>query len=385
LNKDEFILLITRYREGNANELEEQQLINYFSSFQQPWDEASFGSKEASISRIKEKLLSKVINESNLASSNPSHSVHYLRRFRWAVAAVIIFLIGIAYYSLVINFQSELPKELTASAIEPGKDGARLKLSDGRIVMIDSLQDGLIAKDGNISVYKVDGKIVYKGKADQAIYNEIVTDNGRQWSAQLPDGSTVWLNAASSIRYPLQFSGKERLVTMTGEASFSVIHNDKQPFRVRVKNQLVEDIGTEFNINAYDNESKIITTVIEGVASVSMNKQTIIVNAGKEASHENGLLSIRDVDTDKAIAWRKGLFDFDGVDIRVVGRQLERWYNIKVEYEGNLSNYQFGGDTYRNSNLQEVLKVLEMSGVKFRLEAGEGGSVPKLIVLPRQS
>lgn len=382
MNKEEFILLITRYREGNASELEEQQLINYFSSFQQPWDEEAFGSKAESVSRIKEQLLTKINKEGTVVSIKPVHKMHFIRRFRWAAAAVFVLLSGMLYYTWLSKSSSDEHNEIAASTIEPGREGAKLKLSDGRIVMIDSLNDGLIATDGSVSVYKENGKIVYKGRAEEVIYNEIVTDNGRQWSAQLPDGSTVWLNAASSLRYPLQFKGNERLVTMTGEASFNVVHNDKQPFRVQVRDQMVEDIGTEFNINAYDNEARIITTVIEGVASVRIGKESVIVNAGKEASQENGLLAVREADTDQAIAWRKGLFDFNGADIRAVGRQLERWYNIKVVYEGNLSNYRFGGDTYRNNNLQEVLKVLELSGVKFRLEAGEGTSVAKLIVLP---
>lgn len=382
MNKEEFILLITRYREGNASELEEQQLINYFSSFQQPWDEEAFGSKAAAVSRIKEQLLSKIARESVFAPIQPVQNIHFIRRFRWVAAAVFILLFGVTYFILSTAEQKEDLKVLSASNIAPGKEGAKLKLSDGRIVMIDSLKDGLIATDGNVQVYKENGQIVYKGRADEVIYNEIITDKGRQWSAQLPDGSTVWLNAGSSLRYPLQFNEKERLVSMTGEASFNVVHNDKQPFRVLVKDQLIEDIGTEFNINAYDNESRIITTVVEGVASVSIGKQSVLVNAGKSASQENGLLSVREADTDKAIAWRKGLFDFDGDDIRSVGRQLERWYNIEVIYEGNLSNYRFGGDTYRNNNLEEVLKVLELSGVKFRLEAGDGSRVAKLIVLP---
>ncbi len=301
---------------------------------------------------------------------------------RWSVAAVFILLVGLAYFIWQSNTNTSATKVISAASIDPGKDGARLKLSDGRTLLIDSLADGLIAEDGQVKVYKKNGQIVYEGRTDEMVYNEIVTDNGRQWSAQLPDGSTVWLNAASSLRYPLQFKGKERLVAMTGEASFNVVHNDQQPFRVKVRDQLVEDIGTEFNINAYNNETAIVTTVIEGVASVQHGLQKVTVTAGKQASETNGALTVAQADIDKAIAWRKGVFYVDGMDIRAFGRQLERWYNIEVVYAEGLPSYTLGGYTYRNNNLQEVLKVLELSGVKFKLEAGERTRVAKLVVLP---
>ncbi len=383
MQKEAFLLLITRYREGKATEVEEEQVINYFRSFQyEPWDEGAYGSKAEAVSRIRTQLLSKMDSVHSSIPVSPIHRVHFIQRFRWVAAAVFILLVGIAYFLWFDPASKEAIQLPMASQIMPGKEGAQLKLSDGRIVLIDSLQDGLIASDGQVQVYKENGQLVYRGKTDQAIYHEIVTDKGRQWSAQLPDGSTVWLNAASSLRYPLQFSGKERLVSMTGEASFNVVHNAHQPFRVQVKDQLIEDIGTEFNIQAYDNENKIVTTVIEGVASVRSQGQQVIVSAGKEAAKEQGILKVKEANTDKAIAWRKGLFDFDGADMRQVGRQLERWYNIEVVYEGDLSPYRFSGDTYRNGNLQEVLKVLELSGVKFKVVAGEGTTVGKLIVLP---
>lgn len=302
-------------------------------------------------------------------------------RWRNVAAAVLIVMAGLTYY-IWSGTKSQQAWDLVAADIAPGKEGARLKLSDGRTLLIDSLADGLIAEDGQVKVYKKNGQIIYEGKTTELVYNEIVTDNGRQWSAQLTDGSTVWLNAASSLRYPLEFKGKERLVTMSGEASFNVIHNDKQPFRVQVREQVIEDIGTEFNINAYYNEAAIVTTVIEGIASVQKGEQKVVVSAGKQARDQNGRLSIQEADTDKAIAWRKGLFNFDGADIRTVGRQLERWYNITVAYAPGLPDYSFGGGTYRSNNLDEVLKVLELSGVKFRLEKAEGTSLAKLIVQP---
>lgn len=381
--QEELQAILNRYKTGIASAAEIEFIEQYDALFDtapglsETMSAAEIQSWEESLTRDMENRIKALKTQ----EEEPPKVVPMFKRFRWAAAAVFILLAGLGYF-IWNNGDQQKANEILAEAIAPGKDGAKLKLSDGRVVMIDSLADGLIATDGNVQVYKENGEIVYKGKADEVIYNEIVTDKGRQWSAQLPDGSTVWLNAESSLRYPLQFNGRERLVAMTGEASFNVVHNDKQPFRVQVKDQLIEDIGTEFNINAYDNEQNIVTTVVEGVASVSVQGQKVIVDAGKQASQQNGTLSVKEADTDKAIAWRKGLFNFEGADIQTVGRQLERWYNIEIVYEPNLPNYQFGGGTFRNNNLQEVLKVLELSGVRFKLEAGNGTTVAKLIVLP---
>ena len=373
--------ILARWRNGQATAQEEQMVEAWYESLVASGEIELSDAQKADWKTLILQRIEASIDQEEVIAIAPVHRVHFLKRIRWVAAAVLILLVGIAYFSWF--YEAAAPdKKILASAIAPGKEGAKLKLSDGRTLLIDSLADGLIAEDGDVKVYKQNGQIVYVGKTDELVYNEIVTDKGRQWSAQLPDGSTVWLNAASSLRYPLQFKGKERMVAMTGEASFNVVHNDQQPFRVQVRDQLVEDIGTEFNINAYNNEAAIVTTVIEGIASVQQGQQKVTVAAGKQASETNGALTVTEADTDKAIAWRKGLFNFDGADIRTVGRQLERWYNIEVVYEANLPNYQFGGGTYRNNNLQEVLKVLELSGVKFKLEAGGGTTVAKLIVLP---
>lgn len=379
MKQQDILLLLEKWRNGETTAREEQLIESWYESL------VASGEIELSVEQKDEwKTIILQRIEASLDKENiaPVHRVHFLRRFRWAAAAVFILLVGMTYFIWQYNAADTTSKFISAATIDPGKDGARLKLSDGRTLLIDSLSDGLIAEDGNIKVYKQHGQIVYEGKTEELVYNEIITDNGRQWSAQLPDGSTVWLNAASSLRYPLKFSAKERLVTMSGEASFNVVHNDRQPFRVQAGNQVIEDIGTEFNINAYSNEAAIVTTVIEGVASVQQGAQKVTVTAGKQASELKGTLFIQEADTDKAIAWRKGLFNFDGADIRTLGRQLERWYNITVEYAPNLPDYSFGGGTYRNNNLEEVLKVLELSGVKFRLEKVAGSSQAKLIVLP---
>ncbi|MEO8171738.1 MAG: FecR family protein, partial [Sediminibacterium sp.] len=181
---------------------------------------------------------------------------------RWRISAAAVFLIAIASWWLLNKNEKHGAATIAYTReVQPGRAGAKLKLSDGRVIMIDTVKDGLITMDGKVRIYIKNGEVHYEGIGQENVYNEIIADKGKYITAVLPDGSTVWLNAGSSIRYPLQFTGKERLVTMTGEASFRVIHNSGQPFRVSVKGQVVEDIGTEFNINAYDDEAEIKTTV----------------------------------------------------------------------------------------------------------------------------
>ncbi len=294
---------------------------------------------------------------------------------RYAAAAVIIFMAGAGWWLWKQDFGQKKTEAIMVAGIAPGRDGARLKLSDGTIISIDSLKDGLIATDGEITVYKENGRIIYKGNAHSEEKNrmhEIITDRGRQWSAQLPDGSMVWLNAASSLSYPLQFSGKERLVKMTGEAGFRVVHNKQQPFRVLVNGHLVEDIGTEFNINAYDEEPAMLTTLIEGSASVTAGAQKLVLVQGEQAKLNKGatnMQKITGVNIDDVTAWRNGKFRFNGADIKSVMRQIARWYDVEIVYKGNVSDDLFMGGTFRNEQLSEVLKTLELNGdVQFVIE-----------------
>lgn len=193
----------------------------------------------------------------------PLQRIPFIKRYRWTAAAVFLHLAGSITYWLVLNNKSLKQPASTGIAARhykgdaaPGHNGAKLKLSNGRVIIVDTAKDGLIAMDGKVVIYKKDGRILSKGTNDVIVYNEIETDNGRQWSATLPDGSLAWLNAMSTLRYPLKFSGKERLVALTGECKFKVIHNEKMPFHIEVAVQVVEDIGTEFNINAYTEHSK---------------------------------------------------------------------------------------------------------------------------------
>jgi transmembrane sensor len=185
----------------------------------------------------------------------------------------------------------------------------------------------------------------------------------------LPDGTMAWLNAESSITYPVVFDGNERKVKVTGEVYFEIVHDDKQPFKIAVKDQLIEDIGTHLNINAYDDESTINTTLLEGRVKVTKGSASAILAPGQQATirPDGNSFQIQKLDADEAIAWKNGYFYFDRADIQTVMRQLARWYNVQVIYKGEISKRTFKGKVYRNINASQALQMLSYFGAHFQI------------------
>ena len=327
-------------------------------------------------------------DQAYLAQPTPVRRMSILRRWGW-VAASIVLLLGIGTYFWQADKKSTLPALI--SEISPGSDGAILTLSNGKQVVLDSLQNGLVAVQKGAQAVIRNGELVYDASgaaAGEVTYNTMRTPKGRQFRLQLPDGSRVWLNAASSIRYPTAFTGAERKVEITGEAYFEVAKaytaggsDGVIPFRVNISNRAeVEVLGTHFNINAYDNESSIHTTLMEGSIRVMQNSKGLILKPGQQAiiaaTGSIAMQLIEQADTDKVMAWKNGLFYFEGLTLEEAMRQLERWYNIEVVYEGKVPAIQFGGKMSRDLSLSGLLQLLSDSQLKFRLEEGR-----RLIVL----
>jgi len=205
------------------------------------------------------------------------------------------------------------------------------------------------------------------------VYNTVTTDKGRQWRLTLPDGSKVWLNAQSSIHYPLNFTDKERVVEIAGEVFFEVVHNSKKPFKVKVGNKVIADIGTSFNINAYADESDMKTTLIEGSLSISNTRTNIpptILEPGQQAVvNSTGFIRVNQhQDLDEVMAWKNGMFNFNETNIENIMRQIGRWYDLDIEYSGKITTETFSGMVSRNKSLNQVLKVLEQASIKFKIE-----------------
>jgi transmembrane sensor len=300
-----------------------------------------------------------------------------LIKWSWAAAIAMLLIGGSWYWASRLHNR---PAEIASGPvnIEPGKQGAILTLADGREVVLDSLRKGIVANQSGASIVLSDGQLVY----DPAVagnmevqYNKMTTPAGRQFQVTLPDGSNVWLNAASSIRFPTRFSGNERRVEITGEVYFDVVKNANQPFIVAVKDKIdIEVLGTSFNVNAYENEHAIRATLINGSIRVGVPstdlKRAVVLQQHQQARVMDKLITIADdQDPEKILAWKNGLFNFDGANLQEVMRELERWYDIEVVYENGIPDSdKFIGEMTRQIAFTDLLDILKRFQVDFRVE-----------------
>ena len=297
-----------------------------------------------------------------------------------AAAAVILIISAGSYFFLYNESKTELEavvqKKQQINVIVPGGNKAILTLSNGQQIILDNANNGTIALQGNSKIIKNNkGQISYQlaeGRGQVAVqFNTISTPRGGQYQVVLADGSKVWLNAASSIRFPTQFTGKERQVEITGEAYFEVAKNAFIPFKVKInETEEIEVFGTHFNVMAYDEEENIKTTLLEGSIKMNNASNSIFVKPGQQAiSHNQGKIElIKNVNADHVIAWRNGLFDFQNDNLPHIMRQLSRWYNVDVIYAGNIPQGHYVGSIRKQSNITEVLKMLELAGdVQFSI------------------
>ena len=321
-----------------------------------------------------------------------------VRKMKWLhVAAAIIILVSISAYvfnRIALNGKANgevvktEPLQKVNNDILPGGDKAILTLANGSQIILDSAANGIVAQQGKTEVTKLaNGQLVYKGAGDrenEVLYNTMATPRGGQYRLVLPDGSKVWLNAVSSIRFPTAFTGKERSVEITGEAYFEIAKDQSRPFRVLVRPvsgngvMEVEVLGTHFNINAYQDEPAIKTTLLEGSVKVTNGTNHTIIKPGQQTQlNDNGVIKlIQDADVAEAVAWKDGRFEFNDTDLKTIMRQVMRWYDVDVEYQNNMPDRYFTADISRNKTLSGVLTILKLSDVDFKLEG------KKLMVTP---
>ncbi|MFC3559240.1 FecR family protein [Pedobacter jamesrossensis] len=287
------------------------------------------------------------------------------------IAASIVLSVAVGFYFIKYNSSSSLQANTTPlKSILPGGKKAILTLSDGTVVDLDNAKDGQIANQNGIVVLKSkNGGIEYLIKDEHRIssgINTIYTPRGGQYQVSLPDGTKVWLNAASSLKYPYSFAKTERLVELKGEAYFEVSKDKTRPFKVRTTGQTVEVLGTHFNINAYQDEDLVKTTLLEGAVKVISPTSKLQLRPGEQSLLSTGgdkLTVNTQVDTDKEIAWKNDVFSFDDDDLKTVMRQISRWYDIDVVYKGKIDNEKYVGEIPRSSNLSEVFKILELNHI----------------------
>jgi len=285
---------------------------------------------------------------------------------------------GVAYKE---NHHAKMADKML-NDVQPGGNKAILTLADGTVIDLDTAAIGELAKEAGSTVSKkVDGQLEFQGSNSpltthhSPAFNTISTPNGGQYQVVLPDGSRVWLNAASSIRFPTAFNG-ERKITMTGEAYFEVAHNEHMPFVVNVNDkEEVMVLGTHFNINAYENEKAIHTTLLLGSVKVVnresaiVNRQSAMLKPGEQVSlsQTSQLSHPIPVQTDEVMAWKNGLFNLAGADLKDFMHQVERWYDVTVQYQGDVPNMEFQGKMNRGVPLSDIIDYLKNLGLKCEL------------------
>lgn len=294
------------------------------------------------------------------------------------IAAAVLVVLSVGGY-LFIQHQatSQTDQSQIDQAIVPGSNKAMLTLSNGKQISLSDAQNGTLSKEGNQLVKKAgNGTVSYESngtsdKSEAITYNMINTPRGGQWSVILPDGTKVMLDATSSIKYPVRFIGKERNVEVTGQAYFEVAHNPKMPFLVKTKSQVVEVLGTHFNVNVYTDEPLSTVTLLEGRVKILKGLKTAVLKPGQQAVTYNGAnnISVKKVDAESFVAWKTGRFFFNKADIQTVMRQLSRWYDVEVSYKGTMPQQQFNGDIQRNLQATQILDILSnYYDIPFKIE-----------------
>jgi ferric-dicitrate binding protein FerR (iron transport regulator) len=318
-------------------------------------------------------------------------SVQTTRSYKWrylsAVAALVLLFLSFGGYFYLRNAEpvhQEQSVKSKAIDIAPGESKAVLTLADGSEIVLNSAKNGVLATQGNISVSKnKEGQVVYQnvGNASQkeGKYNTISTPRGGQYQVDLPDGTRVWLNAASTLKFPLAFNHNERRVELQGEAYFEVnpkhfsgSKSRKIPFIVKSGKQEVEVLGTHFNVNAYPDENDIKTTLLEGSVRVMhlASHTSKLLKPGQQSSVD-GTITVSDVDALQAIEWQKGYFSFENESVESIMRKISRWYNVEIEYQENIRHRKFAGRISKFENVSQILKIMEKTKViHFKIEEG---------------
>ena len=390
MQKEEVQELVEKYLHNNASKEEEERLLQWYwreSNLESEWELNNSQSELDLKSMIYKKIAEQDETETDL-------NTNYKNKFnKIGTAFLFLAVLALAAFYSSNQFRSPNVDETLLSKkpvdILPGGSKAVLTLADGRKIELDESKNGILVNQGDIKVHKnSDGIIEYTfSKQETAsiytldpvepVFNTIETPVGGKYQLNLADGSKVWLNSSSSLRFPIFFSKDNREVELRGEAYFEVSKDSKRKFSVRSGIQTVEVLGTQFNINAYSDEKSIKTTLFEGeirVIDLKTNDSKLLKPG--EQSNVDQSIRIRRIDTQTEIAWKEGYFHFKKADIETVMRQLGRWYGVTARYEGNLPEQHFSGAISNSLTLLEVLEILEKSNIHFRLDGKE------VIVMP---
>lgn len=379
MEKATFLQLLDKYFSGEASLEEEQQLLNFYESFNKSGETLS----DLDLSSIDDRMFNRLIKGIEMDNFGPRRR-SFLRRLSIAATLVIATAASLYFFTNKEKVEPEYFAEISPkNDIDPGNNSkAILTLADGSRISLDDAAKGFVASQGNTSITKTeDGQIVYIKNDDviseisgKPAANTIQTPKGGRFKICLPDGSKVWLNSASTLTYPTTFANSERKVRLKGEAYFEIARNKSHPFRVESNNQVVEVLGTHFNINSYEDEDYIKTTLLEGsvriiLKSVKPNAQLLKPGEQSLTSNSQSEIKVQNTDTEKAIAWKNGYFKFKNTPIREIMKEIERWYDVELVYDGKLAPDEFTGFISTDVKISGVLKMLEESGgIKFTVK-----------------
>ncbi|TWI99813.1 FecR family protein [Mucilaginibacter frigoritolerans] len=377
--------LIAKHLRGELTATENEQLEQWLQSdphnrelFNKLSDSVLINSElEIYAASEKEKAWENIVAKTGYKATSKKRNLKQL--IPYAAAVVLLAAVGITAGKYFLKKEERKTRAMAMQPADllPGSNKAILKLADGSEIALDDTRKGKIARQQNVLIAKTqNGQIVYQTDDSQELiknitqYNAIITPRGGQYEVVLPDGTKVWLNSASSLKYPTTFTGADRRVELSGEAYFEVAKNAAKPFFVKTGTQTVEVLGTHFNINSYTDEKAVKTTLLEGSVRVSSNtsKSVVKIIPGEQAVNgASGINIIHDADIDEAMAWKNGKFLFRNTDLQTIMRQLSRWYDVDVEYQGTVAERHYRGRISRNVPVSQVFEILKTSGLNFTI------------------
>lgn len=394
MDANQFSDLLKRYRLGTCTEEERQWVESWYNNRRNNiYNPLTNGEEQLA----GERMHGNVMNVLTFESLKNVVPLWRQPRVWWVAAGTILLMATAGYFVLnnkpVATQTAHTPTPVVQPMVVPGGNKAVLTLADGSTIVLDSAANGALTQQGATTVMKrQDGELVYNavGKTGDGavVWNTIGTPRGGQYQIVLPDGTKVWLNAVSALRFPASFTGNERVVQLRGEAYFEVATEPaadgkgKKPFIVDVlpmeQGGKIEVLGTHFNVKAYHDEAAIKTTLLEGAVKMTSTKGQYLMKPGQQTlvARDGKMLLNSDADIDEAVAWKNGRFQFNEADVETVMRDIARWYDVTIEYAGKVPAEKFEGEIPRNSSITEVFKILELSNVHCKIEG------KKIIVQP---
>lgn len=368
MTEEQYLSLCEKYLKGDCTPEEESLIKNYQDKhglISDKWDETIMGNQDRIRSLLRDKLQKSI--------SKRTATVINIYKWHLAAAATILLFTIIGVYFVrptfvkSTSYATNHPRE-TKAGIQPGSNRAILTLTNGNKIVLDSAENGVLTKEGNAAISKSGSGLLIKGDGgnDNSLnantLNTITIPRGGKYDIVLSDGTKVSLNSTSSLTFPTTFTGTERKVTLTGEAYFEVAKNKAMPFKINVENkQVVEVLGTHFNINAYADEGNITTTLLEGSVKIKYKNKYTLIKPGQMAVNDlSRSLTVKPADVDEVMAWKNGMFIFNNENITSIMKKVSRWYDVDVVFKGDMDNINFTGNYSRSKSLSTLLKNIEL-------------------------